>query len=159
MHDHSLWMFTSPRREFREPGFNYLSEVVFAESCGELRRLSFSIVKLPTSIAEICLDDESAQKLGWQISNPGSWNSLSPRDLVEVDQGQDQDNDILYVGISYLSNHIILHDINIHYVINSTPGWSRSRSRTGAIYIYIYIYVYTYIHTYIHSYIHTYIHA
>ena len=39
--------------------------------CGYLQILSCSIVILPTSIAEICRDDESTQKLRRQISK--SW--------------------------------------------------------------------------------------
>ena len=34
----------------------------FVENCGDLRILSFSKVKLPNSIAEMCGDDESAPK-------------------------------------------------------------------------------------------------
>ena len=52
----------------------------FAEYYGDLRRLSFSHVAWPTSIAEICGDNESTQKLRRQISNSWlmkfpSWNS------------------------------------------------------------------------------------
>ena len=40
----------------------------FAENGGDLARLSCSTVKWPTSIAEICGDDESAQTLRRNIS-------------------------------------------------------------------------------------------
>ena len=40
----------------------------FAENCGDLRRLSFSNVKIPKSFAEICGGDESAQKVRRKIS-------------------------------------------------------------------------------------------
>ena len=43
----------------------------FAENCEDLRRLTFSHVKLPTNIAEICGDDESAQKLRRKYKSPG----------------------------------------------------------------------------------------
>ena len=49
--------------------------------CGSLRRLSFSTIKRPTSIAEICGDDESAQKLRREIYK--SWLVKFPRPVGE----------------------------------------------------------------------------
>ena len=47
----------------------------FAEKCGDLRRLTFSPVKQPTSIAEFRGDDESARKPHGKARNPGPQNS------------------------------------------------------------------------------------
>ena len=44
----------------------------FAENCGDLWRLSFYHAKWPTTIAEICADDESAQNFAHKCSNSGS---------------------------------------------------------------------------------------
>ena len=49
----------------------------FAENCGDSRRLSFSTVKWPTSIAEICGDEESAPKVSRKITR--SWLVKFPR--------------------------------------------------------------------------------
>ena len=67
----------------------------FAENCGDLRRLSFSPVEWPTSVAEICRDDESVQKLRRQI--PKSWLVQFPNftpwisDALRVKPGNAQD--------------------------------------------------------------------
>ena len=55
-------------RELCEPEFRHLSAQLLRKFCGDWRRLSFSAVKRPTSIAEICGDDESAQKVCIQYS-------------------------------------------------------------------------------------------
>ena len=72
----------------------------FAENCGELRRLSFPNVKWPTRIAEICGDDESAQKLRRQISK--SW-------LVKFPKPAD------YIGSSQEFRDVVFEDVGLEH--------------------------------------------
>ena len=52
------------------------------ENCADLREMSFFPLKWPTSIAEICGDDESAQKLRRKTST--SWLVKFPARLPDT---------------------------------------------------------------------------
>ena len=161
-----------------------VSEICLSNSCGSfaevLRRLWFPMVKWPTSIAEICGDDESAQKLCRRISK--SWlvkfrRLTGCRKRVSGTPSLPTKNlstKICWLKISGISPMGLgIPSLNIKIMFESNSLKSRiSAGRLGVrervfkyymcVYIYIYIYRererHTYMCMYVYIYIYTYIH-
>ena len=135
----------------------------FVENCGDLRRLTLSSVQWNTSIAEICGDDESAQKLrrqmtkSWLVEHQRDYREMSHR--IWIIRNSRADKIAWHISKSWLARFpnlaLAVHRVETQhqhaYIILHIYIYICIEREIHNIHnIHIYIYIYICVHTYMY---------